>query len=279
MMLTLFCGFGQALAESKEAKPTDDVKPLWEVGVGAFSGWLPDYPAAGENTMRTIALPYVVYRGDFWRVGGEDNRGAVSGRFLKNDNYEFDVTLSAAFPVDSDENKARRDMPDLDYLFGIGPQLIFKFINEPNRRKLDFHLQARAVYSTDFSSLSSRGYVFNPKLSYVREHLTDLNLRVSSSVGPVFATEALMDYFYEVQPEFVTPDRSAYDAKAGYLGSNITAVVSRRFNKRFRALLGSRLGIYHGAANSDSPLFEDELTLSVFAAFAWSFAQSSLPAR
>lgn len=282
LIVALACivfGLDEACAQNREGKPGNDIKPLWEVGVGGFAGVLPDYPAADQTTNRAVALPYLVYRGDFWRVGGEDNRGAVSGRFWKDDRFEFDVTLSAAFPVDSGENDARRDMPDLDFLFGIGPQLIFKLVNEPGQGKLDFHLQARAVYSTDFSSIARRGYVFNPKLSYSHEHLTGLDLKVFTSAGPVFATERLMNYFYEVAPEFVTPTRPAYDADAGYLGSNITLGVSKRFNNRFRLVLGTRLGIYYGATNRNSPLFKDELNLGVFAAFAWSFAQSERPAR
>lgn len=279
LLAFIACGFQDVCAEDEEVKPSNDIKPLWEVGVGAFAGWLPDYPAAGQNTVRALAVPYLVYRGDFWRVGGEENRGAVSGRFVKNEKFEFDVTLSAAFPVDSANNNARRDMPDLDFLFGIGPQLIFKLINEPGRRKLNLNLQARAVYATDFSSISRQGYVFNPKLGYTREHVSDLNLTVFTSAGPVFATEKLMDYFYQVEPEFVTPQRPAYDADGGYLGSDITLGVSKRFNNRFRAVLGTRLGIYSGATNRDSPLFKDKLNLGVFAAFAWSFAQSERPAR
>jgi hypothetical protein len=271
--------FGQACADSKAEKKPDEGKPLWEFGVGAFSGWLPDYPAAGQNTVRTIAVPVPIYRGDILRVGGEENRGAVSGRFIKNDRFEFDVSLSGAFPVDSGSNNARRDMPDLDYLFGIGPQLRFKLINEPGRRKLNFNVQARAVYSTDLSSIDSRGYVFNPKLNYTRQHVSDLDLNVFTSVGPIFATEKLMDYFYQVDPEFVTPTRPAYDADAGYLGSNMTLGVSKRFNKRFRFMLGTRLGIHTGATNDDSPLFKDELNVSVFSAFIWSIYQSEELAR
>ena len=263
-----------AVADNRGEQSSEEGKPLWEIGIGAFSGWLPDYPAAGENTLRTIAAPVPIYRGRIWRVGGEDNRGAVSGRFVRSDMYEFDVTLSAAFPVDSGSNDARRDMPDLDYLFGIGPQLRFKLIDEPGHRKLNFNLQARAVYSTDFSSVHSQGYVFNPKLTYRREHLGELDLNVFTSAGPVFATENLMDYFYQVAPEFATPTRPAFDADAGYLGSNITLGVSKRFNKRFRLLLGTRVGIHTGATNDDSPLFEDELNLSVFTAFMWSIFQS-----
>ena len=278
LLVFIVSGVQQVFAASEEAEPLNDVKPLWEFGAGGFAGWIPDYPAAGQNTVRALAVPYVVYRGDILRVGGEENRGAVSGRFFHDDKFEFDISLSAAFPVDSGSNNARRDMPDLDFLFGIGPQLIFKLINEPDQR-LNFKLQARAVYSTDFSSIDGRGYVFNPKLNYTREHLTDLNLKVSTSVGPIFATEKLMDYFYTVDPEFVTPSRPAYDADAGYLGTNLSLGVSKRFNSRFRLILGTRLGIHNGATNDDSPLFKDKLNVGVFTAFAWSFAQSKEPAR
>jgi len=279
VLVFIFFAFEQAFADGKEEKTPYDGKPLWEFGVGAFSGWLPDYPAAGQNTVRTIAVPVPIYRGEIWRVGGEENRGAVSGRFINKDRYEFDVSLSGAFPVDSGSNNARRDMPDLDFLFGIGPQLIFKLINEPGHRKLNFNLQARAVFSTDFSSIDSRGYVFNPKLNYTRKHVTDLDLKVFTSVGPIFATEKLMDYFYQVDPAFVTPTRPAYDADAGYLGSNMTLGVSKRFNNRFRLMLGTRLGIHTGATNDDSPLFKDELNVSVFSAFIWSIYQSEELAR
>lgn len=270
---------GQILAEEKASPIIGDSKPLWEVGVGGFAGWLPDYPAAGQNTARAIALPYIIYRGDILRVGGENNRGAISGRLLKNDRYEFDISLSAAFPVDSGSNDARRGMPDLDFLFGVGPQLIVKLINEPGDRQLDLNLQARAVYSTDFSSIDSRGFVFNPKLSFSQENVSELGFKVFASAGPIFATEQLMDYFYQVDSRYVTADRPAYDADPGYLGSNITLGLSKRLGGQLRLVFGARIGIHNGAANSNSPLFEDDLNLGLFSAFAWSFAQSEKPAR
>ncbi len=275
-LLVFTCG--QAVAEGKDKEASGSGKPLWEIGIGGFAGYIPHYPAAGQNSMRYFAAPIPIYRGKILRVG-EENRGAVSGRFINKKRYEFDITLSAAFPVDSGNNNAREGMPDLDYLFGIGPQLIFKLIDEPGDRKLNLNLQARAVYSTDFSSVNSQGYVFNPKLRYSRENLTDLDLKFFASTGPVFATEDLMDYFYGVQPEFVTPKRPAFDADAGYLGSNLTFAVSKRFNKRFRLWAGTRLGVHHGATNDDSPLFKDNINGSVFMAFFWSIFQSEKTER
>ena len=171
------------------------------------------------------------------------------------------------------------NMPDLDFLFGIGPQLIIKLINEPGQRKLNLNLQARAIYSTDFSSLDHRGFVFNPKLSYSLEHVSDLDLGLSTSIGPVFGTERLMDYFYEVKPEYATSSRQAYDADAGYLGTNIGLGISKRFDRSVRLILGARLGVHNGATNDDSPLFKDKVNVSVFTAFAWTFFQSEERAR
>ena len=272
-LYTLFC-FEPTFAEEKSKAVKTEKKPLWELGVGAFSGWLPDYPASDEYNIRSLGLPYVIYRGDILRIGGEDNRGAISGRFVKNERYEFDVSLSASFPVDSDNNDARRGMPDLDFLFEVGPQLIFKLINEPNRRKLNLNMQLRAAFSTDLSEIDSRGFVFNPKLTYRHENLTDWNINTLVNLGPIFATERLMDYFYEVKPRFATFERPAYDADAGYLGSYMTLGASKRFNKRFRFFVGTRFGIHNGSINKSSPLFKDKINPSIFAAFAWSFFQS-----
>ena len=121
--------------------------------------------------------------------------------------------------------------------------------------------------------------MFNPKLSFSRENLGDLNLKLFTSAGPIFATEKLMDYFYGVDSKYVTPQRATYDADAGYLGSNVTLGLSKRFNKRFRLLIGARFGFHHGATNDDSPLFRDDLNIGVFSAFAWTFASSSRPAK
>ncbi len=279
MLLVMVTGALPVCADTHTRTEPATVKPLWEAGIGGFAGSLPDYPAAGENTFRALALPFLIYRGDILRVGGEDNRGAISGRFIDTDKFEFDVTLSAAFPVDSDDNDARRDMPDLDFLFGVGPQMIFKLINQPGQRKLDLNLQVRAVYSTDFSSLDHRGFVFNPKLSYSLKHVSALDLDISSSIGPLFGTERLMDYFYKVKPRYANSSRRAYDADAGYLGTNITLSASKRLDRSVRLIVGSRLGVHSGATNDDSPLFEDEFNVSVFAAFAWTFLQSDEPAR
>ena len=128
-------------ASESSDKPAENItRPLWELGFGAGGGWIPDYPAAGENSFKGLPFPFVVYRGKIFRVG--DRRGILSGRFLNTDKYEFDISVQGAFPVDSDDNEARRGMPDLDWLVGIGPQLKLKLINNPGKNRLTLNLQA-----------------------------------------------------------------------------------------------------------------------------------------
>ncbi len=247
-------------------------QPLWELGAGAGGGWNPDYPAADENSFNGIPFPYIVYRGDFWRVGGRE--GIVRGRFLNTDRYEFDLSMSGAFPVDSDDNEARRGMPDLDFLIGIGPQLKVKLFENPEKNNLSLNLQLRSVFSTDIKSVATRGYVFNPKFVYRHKNLTDQKLRLFLSAGPIFATRKLMDYFYKVGPEFETPTRPEFNPEGGYLGSQISLGFSTRRPKKFRFFLGTSIGIYKGATNEDSPLFRDDLTVGVFGGFIWTIWQS-----
>ena len=57
MLACIVFGFGQAFAESEEVQPLNDARPLWEAGVGGFAGSVPDYPAAGQNTVHAFALP------------------------------------------------------------------------------------------------------------------------------------------------------------------------------------------------------------------------------
>jgi outer membrane scaffolding protein for murein synthesis (MipA/OmpV family) len=265
---------GISFAEDNTAGSDNNniTRPLWEIGFGAGGGWIPDYPASGQNHFNGLGFPFVVYRGDFLRVG--DRRGPVRGRFLNTDRYEFDVSLQAAFPVDSEDNDARRGMPDLDWLLGIGPQLKLKLFNNPGKNRLNLNFPFRAIFSTDLSSFVNRGYVFNPRLTYRHENITDRKLRLFVSAGPVFTTAKLMDYFYTVQPEFATSTRPAFDAKGGYLGSELTLGLTTRHTKKFRLFLGTRLGLYKGATNESSPLFRDELTIGVFTGFIWSLWQS-----
>ena len=58
-----------------------DQLPLWELGVGVAAIDFPDYRGADERTSYVLPFPYVVYRGDIFRI----DRDGVRGRFFKSD--------------------------------------------------------------------------------------------------------------------------------------------------------------------------------------------------
>lgn len=276
MFVVFACVFFLAQFEYASAEDETIGQPLWEIGVGVAGGWLPDYPAAGENSYRGLPFPYIVYRGEFLRLGG---RQIAQGRVLRGDWYEFDVNVDGAFPVNSNDNSARRGMRDLDFLVGIGPEFKLKLMKNPGRDRLDLRLQVRAVFSSDITSFSSRGFVFHPRLAYQHENFASWKTQLSVNAGPIFATDGLMKYFYEVEPRFVTPNRPEFNTKGGYLGSEINLGFSKKLHKRVRAFIGTRVGIYTGATNDESPLFQDEVTVGVFGGFVWSMWQSERQAE
>ena len=93
-----------------------------------------------------------------------------------------------------------------------------------------------------------------------------------------WATRALQRYFYQVDASQATPARPAYEARAGYLGSEAGATLSGRWSPRLSWFASARTMSLHGAANAASPLLRDKTTVGVGAGIVWTPWQSSEPA-
>ena len=260
------------LPVAAEAETTGrGTKPLWEAGIAGTAVYGAHYPAADESSLRGLGLPYVIYRGDVFRLG---DGSLASGVFVDDDDLKFDVSLGRLFNLNSEDNTARRGMPDLDFLFEVGPQLTLK-LGEHYGGRISLALPLRTVHSTDLKSVSFRGLKFAPKLTYktfVRVLRTRTGL--SLSVGATFADEKLHDLFYEVEPRFALPGRRAFDADAGYLGSDLNVGMSFTLTDRLVLFTGGRASYYGGAANAASPLFRDPWNLSITSGLVWSLYRS-----
>lgn len=251
------------------ADPTS--KPLWELGLTGGGGWVPDYPAADEYHVAGLVLPYAIYRGVFFRAGDES---IARGRFFRNSRFELDLGLNGSFPADSDQNDARRGMPDLDILLEAGPRLKIRLADLTATSNLSLRLAMRHVISIDLSHIGYRGIVFHPSLVYTHTRLFDTKMRFVARLGPVFATHRFMDYFYEVEPRFTTPQRPAFNAKGGYLGSKLTLSAHLPVTKQVSVVAAVQIGYYAGATNSESPLFRDKVNAGAGLAMIWSIFQS-----
>lgn len=254
----------------------EEEKPLWEIGVIGFGLYGPDYPAASEYSLNGLPAPYLVYRGKFLRISDEETAFIP----VETPRYELGISAAGAFPAQSDGNAAREGLPDLDYLVEVGPKLT---LNGPRyaggRGSTELALQGRAVFSLDFDDVAYQGLVFEPELRTKVDDIFGGRGTLNARLGPIFASEGVHDYFYEVAPAFATPERPAFDADAGYLGTDLGLSLTYEATESFTVFGGAVLSVHSGAANSASPLFERDVTATAFLGAAFTFLRSDRPAR
>jgi outer membrane scaffolding protein for murein synthesis (MipA/OmpV family) len=266
---------GPARGQTEAAPPArapEERLPLLEIGILGGGGYLPDYPGAEQSRLRGIVSPSITYRGELLRA---DELGARL-RAWRDGGMEFSFSASGSFPVSSRENRAREGMPDLDWMGEIGPTLritLWRDLAAPRRVVLE--TPVRAVFSTDLSNMRFRGWVFNPDIAWEERDLFLPRSRFRIGLGVVLANERFMDYFYGVAPEFARPDRPAYRARGGYLGTRLQFSYRVPVTGRLSLIAGARLENFTGAANADSPLFRRDFNLSVAAGFAWTLYRSA----
>lgn len=247
-------------------------KPLWELGVGMSGLSFPDYRGSDQSRFLAIPFPYVVYRGTFFKADKDGIRGA----FFDTDRIELNLSAGASVPVSSDDNDARRGMPDLQPTVELGPSLDLTLWRSQDRRfKLDLRLPARAAV-TVIGGVDYVGWEFSPRLVLdVSDFAGHAGLNLGLLAGPMYGSERSHDYFYSVAPDYVTADRPAFDAEAGYAGSQVLMSLSKRYPTYW---IGAfvRWDSLQGATFADSPLARSENYFAAGIGIAWIFKKSSV---
>jgi MipA family protein len=246
------------------------LRPKWELGANLGAFYLPDYPGSNNSQLRFLPLPYIVYRGEFFK---SDQTGGVRGSFIDNEYFDFDISADTAFPVDSSSNTARAGMPSLDWMFEIGPRALVHVYHQQNNR-VDLGFAMRAIYSISLSELDTRGYDFISTLRYRRRLPTPRPSYFSLIWGGTWATDNLMAYFYQVDPQYVTGSRPAYEAKPGFLGENISAFYVQPFANDWSFYAGAAQNFYSEAANRSSPLVQTVEAQTFYIGIYWSSFKS-----
>jgi MipA family protein len=169
-------------------------------------------------------------------------------------------------------------MYDLDWLGEAGPRLSVPLWNLGGHGRIKFFLPWRGVFSTNGSNFHTRGATLTPSL-YIR-YLNALRpewIWISEITGE-FGNRPLNAYFYDVAPAYATPQRSFYDARAGYLGTNLfTGLFVPLKNRRFRVFAGISVSLHQGSANMDSPLFRRQVNMTGIGGIAWELFESKIP--
>lgn len=245
-------------------------QPLWEVGVGAIAGTVPDYPAADNYSARFVPFPYFIYRGHLFR---SDENGAHLRADVRS-NMELDVSGGVSFSSHSDSAGPRAGMPDLKYLLQLGPNLKITLDHPSENSSVLLQLPVRAVVSLNGLHFAYEGLVFTPDIGIQTRSLFGTKWNGSVSVGPEFASGRFQQYFYQVDPQYALPDRPAYQAHGGYFGSRLEMGIGRKLGKDFRLFIFGRIDDYSGARNEDSPLSKSTMGYSVFAGVSWAIWHS-----
>lgn len=246
-------------------------RPLWELGIGLAGLHLPYYRGSDRGEGYLIPFPYIIYRGDFFRVDDE----GVQGLLFRSETLVLDLSLAAGVPVPSDQDGPREGMPELDPTVEFGPSLEFRLWHDHDRnsRSLWLLLPLRAAYSVDGLDWTHQGWTFAPYLEYSRQPLAASELEYHLSLGPIFSDDAYHDYFYGVNPAFATAQRPTYEGVSGYSGSRVTMSVQKTVGDLSIAAF-LRLDNLQGARFGDSPLLEKHSYHIVGFALSWILGRS-----
>lgn len=247
--------------------------PLWEAGGGATGLALPDYRGADQVRGYVLPFPYFNYRGDLLKY----ERDRLRGRIFNTDRVELDFSFNGSPPVRAKDNDARRGMNDLDPTFEIGPALRFNlWESKDTRHETYLRVPFRAAIATDFSGLKGLGWTFTPTIGHdvrnVRLFGTQ-NWNVGAFATWVRASAKYNDYFYSVRPEFATGARPFFQAGSGSGGYNITATLSKRFDRMWMGAF-VRYDSVDGASFESSPLVRRSANLWGGIAVGYIFATS-----
>ena len=140
--------------------------------------------------------------------------------------------------------------------------------------KLDLRLPLTTGITIENSPRSTGG-VFSPRLNVdLRDvgGMTGWNMGLLA--GPIFGDRKQHEYFYTVAPQFATPDRSGYEARRGYAGTQALLSLSKRFPSFW---VGGfvRYDTLRGAVFADSPLVKRNSYVAGGIAFSWIIGESS----
>jgi MipA family protein len=245
-------------------------KPLWEFGLGAGAIAFPDYRGSDESRVYPVPVPYFVYRGPILKA----DRDGLRSKLFNRDYVELDLSVGATIPVNSEDNAARRGMPDLKPTLELGPSVEVHLWRSADRDvKFDLVMPLRVPITLE-SSPRSLQWMFAPRFNIDFDNVGGHNgWNIGGGIGPVFAADKFHEYYYSVPAQFATPDRPEYHADGGYSGMHVLAAVSKRFPKYwFGAFL--RYDWLGGAEFANSPLMRRENYLAGGFGFARMIGES-----
>lgn len=268
ILLILLIMRSSVLIASEPPKTNTD-KTEWSmgIGIGAFDYLL--YPGAVESNRFILPVPYFTYRSPKFEV----DRGFRSFLY-DSDNIVLDISADFGLPVDSEDTRARKGMPDLGFMLQIGPSLEFR-LNHRSKSYFDarFEMPVRVAFVMDLPNVDHIGYLIEPRFSFDHRRSASAPVAHKTTIGIKFATQDFHAYYYDVAPEYATPIRSVYKSDAGFGGSFIKYRISYK-TRDYIYWMFLRYQSLRGAEFEDSPLVLKNDYYFIGVGFSWIFASS-----
>lgn len=189
-------------------------------GLGAAS--LPHYPGSDENDDYFLPLPYIDFRSE--RVSVNDK--GLHAKLINTNILQLDFDITGSLPVSSDDNVARNGMPDLGLFVEIGPEVSLRLIQKQNYYfSLDIPVRASFELLGEDETFDDKfaqdaGYLIEPRLHYEAQ---GESLSFDFDIGIIWGSKAYQSKFFSINQNFVTLERSFYEARSGLMGHRVSS--------------------------------------------------------
>lgn len=218
-------GDGVDLASSTPgAGSMRDVLSNMRWGVGLAGASYPHYPGADQDDQLVLPIPYLEYYGTYFQI---DNDG-LAAHLFRNDRVALDVSVNGALPVDSEDNRARSGMPDLEFMGEIGPSVQLTLARGATWQAR-FDLPVRVNLDLGGDVLRDRGATIDPRF-HIERNWQALGGEVTAEIdlGALYGDRRYHDVFYAVAPAYETASRAAYTPAGGLLAYRASTTVEFR---------------------------------------------------
>lgn len=217
----------------------------WGLGVAGAS--YPHYPGADQTDQLVLPVPYLEYYGEQFQI---DDDG-LAAHIFDSDRVRLDLSVNGALPVDSEDNRARTGMPDLELMAELGPSLEFTLIKGENwQARLDVPVRLNIDLSGDF--MRDRGMTADPRLHLERKWG---GLSAEVELGALYGDRRYHDVFYAVSAADAVVGRPAFAPSGGLLAYRASTTL--KYRRGSFLLIGyARYMDFSDHTNLDSPLMK-----------------------
>ncbi|MDX8382362.1 MAG: MipA/OmpV family protein [Ghiorsea sp.] len=249
-----------------QALAIEEKQPLWELGVGGGAFSLPQYMGSDERYELPFAFPYIIYRGERWRI----DREGVKNRVFDSKRLTLDVSLSGGLPVNNN-NKAREGMPELLISGEIGPKLTY-LISDHEQDDWRLQMPVRAVVNIRGKYT---GWVATPHLNYNFHRDTENGILKGGFDLGVQANSVLYHQtYYDVTPDYATVNRPTYQSRGGLHSVFFKARIRYSINKDIEIFGAVQARTLNAGVVKDSPLVKKSFYGGAVLGFIWTFERS-----